>query len=495
MRILEQQKYLRLLPNEQDKFDTSRYLGIKQKKNDVWYTVENNLVNRIVLGLPIHPDHECNSLKSTVGLKDYQIEDVVKMLRLDRVLNANPMGLGKTIEAIRYLEELNCNTVCIVTPKIIMHQWVKKIKQWWGRDAFIFESTDTPKIGEVWLVNYDKLRNEITNQKFRSVLWDAVILDEAHKIKNRNSQTAKAVKSLPAIRRVAMTGTPILRYVDDLWSILHFLDVQYSGISYWNFVNYFCNIEQTFFGNRITGLVQDPQKIEILNKLLAFVSVRNEGIEVAHGKSLELVQLPMCPAQKQLYRKEKQLLLNDLPANCTIANGAVLTTRLRQTTSWPGLFIADIPGPKFEWILETCQNHPDEKFVIFSAFSTVINGLIKYLHTNGITATDITGGNSGPVNQEHKQLFLGPNIQVLAGTIGAMGQGFDELQEVCRLMICIDRDWSPEIMHQAEERLHRLGQKYPVTVYYLECEHSFDQYVGKVNSIKAMDIREALKND
>ena len=84
---------------------------------------------------------------------------------------------------------------------------------------------------------------------------------------------------------------------------------------------------------------------------------------------------------------------------------------------------------------------------------------------------------------------------MLAGTIGAMGQGYDDLQRVCRLMIFIDRDWSPEIMNQAEDRLHRMGQDNPVNIYYLECQGSFDQHVGRINQNKANDIRSALNDE
>ena len=219
------------------------------------------------------------------------------------------------------------------------------------------------------------------------------------------------------------------------------------------------------------------------------------AVEVAKGKTRETVLLPMTKKQRELYRKEKDLLLDQLPDTLTIANGAVLTMRLMQTTSWPGLYIENEPGPKFEWILESCINNPKEKFVVFSVFEKTISALVQYLNDNGVSAVSITGKNKAETNEINKRLFVDKSTQVLAGTIGAMGQGYDELQHVCRLMIFIDRDWSPEIMAQAEDRLHRKGQDNPVSIFYLECQGSFDQHVGRVNRNKAEDIREALKNE
>lgn len=493
MKVSVDGKYIKVLPQE-TMLDTELLLGWRQRKGDPWIVAENNIVNRIVLGLPINLQKTHYPPQHTELLEPYQIADVDKALGLQHYLNANPMGLGKTPETVRYLKEKKARTALIVTPKIIRHQWQHQLKFWGGFEAHIYENQKVIDEG-IWIINYDKLRTEKTRLKFRRFQWEYLILDEAHKIKSRNSLQTKAVKELPAAHRIALTGTPILRYVDDLWSILHFLDESYSGISYWAFRDYFCEMQHTPWGDNITGLTRNPAKVAILNQLMSHISIRNNAIEVAKGKTKETVLLPMTKKQRELYRKEKDLLLDQLPETLTIANGAVLTMRLMQTTSWPGLYIENEPGPKFEWILETCINNPKEKFVVFSVFEKTIAALVKYLNDSGVSAVSITGKNKAEENEVNKRLFVDKGVQVLAGTIGSMGQGYDELQHVCRLGIVIDRDWSPEIMEQAEDRLHRKGQDHPVCIYYLECTGSFDQHVGRVNRNKAADIREALKND
>ena len=500
MKIVPSGKYFRVLPDSEleARHMRHRLMGWRQRKDDPWIVAEDNLVNRIVLDQKpsfVMWDRAFTAPASDSRLKDYQNDDVFRMTWLRHCLNANPMGLGKTVEAIIALKHMNAQSVCIVVPKIIRQQWVDQIKYWWGRDAEIYEKQVSLEPGKIYVINYDKLRNEKILTKFRRFRWDVLVLDEVHKIKSRESKQSIAVKLIPSARRIALSGTPILRYVDDLWSILNFLGEEYSGKSYWAFAEYFCEIEKTPWGNKIVGTTDDPYRQAMLKQLLSLFMIRHESIEVAYGKTQETVRLPMTKEQRNLYRKEKQLLLDQLPENCTVSNGAVLAMRLRQTTSWPGLFIEDEPGPKFEWIYEQCANNPKEQFLVFTVFEQTAAALSQWLFNKSVRAVSITGKKSAYENEMSKATFLRGRAQVLVGTIGAMGQGYDGLQQVSRTVIFVDRDWSPEIMSQAEERLHRMGQKQQVNVYYLECQGSFDQHVGKINMNKSEGIRRALEDD
>ena len=85
----------------------------------------------------------------------------------------------------------------------------------------------------------------------------------------------------------------------------------------------------------------------------------------------------------------------------------------------------------------------------------------------------LTGKLKDVDKEENKKEFIEGIARVLIGTIGAMGTGTDGLQYASHTAIFIDRDWSPEIMKQCEDRLNRRGQKYKVNIYVLECEKSF----------------------
>lgn len=509
MKIEVIDKYIHLTrePHEAP-IKANNFLGWRlAKASQSWdITIENNIVNRILLGMSTGlsqpKEHNADIIREDARLSGYQVDDINKMVTLRCCLNRNPMGLGKTVEAITTAKLLKTHSALIVAPKIVAGQWRDQIKTWWperSEDVFIYGATDSKRRrvvpGSIVIINYEKLLNENTLNKFKQFSWDILIADEAHKIKNPKSKRTIALKSIPAVRRHALTGTPILNKPDDLWSILHFLHWQYSGISYWNFVNYFCEVEDGFWGRKVTGLTKDAQHLDALKKLVDEISVYN-SLGVAQGKTVETVRLEMSAAQKKLYIDMKNLVLEELPATATIPNGAVLTIRLSQATSWPGLFLdSKEPGPKFEWICAMCEDNPEEKFVVFTRFEHTARALGIFLEMNNISSVQLTGKIKDVDKEANKKKFIEGNARVLIGTIGAMGQGTDGLQYASHTAIFIDRDWSPEIMKQCEDRLNRRGQKYKVNIYVLECEKSFDQHVGKINQHKADDIREALSKD
>ena len=486
----------------------NKFLGwrLPRKNQNCDVVIEDNFVNRIILGLDSglgQPTYKnAQLIKQDTRLEGYQICDINKMVTLKSCLNRNPMGLGKTVEAITTARILNAKSVLIVVPKIVASQWRDQIKVWWPErsdDVFVFGATNAKKRkivqGSIVIINYEKLLNESNLNKFRQFSWDVLIADEAHKIKNPHSKRTTALKAVPAVRKYALTGTPILNKPDDLWSILHFLDWRYSGISYWNFVNYFCEVEDGFWGRKVIGLTRVPERLEVLKKLLDAISVHNT-LNVAQGKTVETVRLEMTTAQRKLYKDMKNLVLEELPENAQIANGAVMTIRVVQAPSWPGLFLGpEEPGPKFEWIAAMCEDNPDEKFVVFSRFEQSARALGEFLKSREVKSVQLTGQVKDVDKELNKKQFIEGDARVLIGTIGAMGQGTDGLQYASHTAIFIDRDWSPEIMKQCEDRLNRRGQRFKVNIYILECEKSFDQYVGRVNQHKADDIREALQRD
>ena len=124
MKIIQSGKYFRVLPDSEIEARPLRHrlMGWRQRKGDPWIVAEDNLVNRIVLGQSLRLIAEMPPVLLDERLKEYQKQDVSIMCQLQHCLNANPMGLGKTVETIKALEALQAETICIVTPKIIRYQ-------------------------------------------------------------------------------------------------------------------------------------------------------------------------------------------------------------------------------------------------------------------------------------------------------------------------------------------------------------------------------------
>lgn len=484
------------------------FINAKEVKGSDYYLVENCLINQIVMEmygvkdavkLPSLDDVYSYKLSFPENLKDYQYSDVQKMSVLNCVANFNRMGYGKTVEACKAMRELQVSNAVIVAPKTVLLQWKKQVEHWCpdlkGR-VDIFNANWQPNKNRVVLINYEKLINDKNLQKLKRFTWDVIIADEAHRIKNRKSKRSKAVRSIPGRVKWAMTGTPITRLADDLWGILNFLGSYYSSKSYWNFVYYFCDVEDGFFGINVKGLTSNVFRLEVLHEMLNRMAVINRDLGITPGKVRETVSLEMDSKQRKLYRDTKNLLLQELPEELTIANGAVLVTRLMQITSNPGQWLDGVEGVKFEYIKEFLKDNTDLKVVIFSKFEKTCATLQKYLKEASIKTVKYTGREDSVSRYENCQKFITDNsVQAIIGTIGAMGEGVDGLQDVASVVIFIDRDWSPELVAQAEDRLNRFGQKHEVLVQFLECDKTFDQKVARVNFKKAEDIRKALLDE
>lgn len=475
-------------------------LGAHAVKDDsTKIRVPDNYTNRIVLGMPLEAIKNNRQIVYEENLYDYQIEDVQKMINCTGFLNRNKPGWGKTIEAIVAAKNLNARRILVIAPASTLRQWQVQFDKWWperASDVKIVQSKDTSLPGDICIVNPEKVVSAKFRNKFTSCIWDVLIVDEAHILKNRKSLRTKVIKTIPARFRWAMTGTPILRHVDDLWSILDFLNPQYAGGSYWNFVRYYCEVETTYFGEQIKGLTTNSAHVATLFNILSSISCYHAKRKTKHGKTSIPVTLTMEKQQAKLYSNVRKLVLSELPDEMTIANGAVLVTRLLQVTSAPSMFDPKITGVKFEWILDFLENNPDEKVVIYSRFERALSRLGDFLTKNGVRWVTFTGKVDRKLREKYKQDFIhDESLHVMLGTIQALGVGVDELQKAAHICIFIDKDFLPDINNQCEDRLNRDGQSEEVICYYLDCEKTWDLHVTKTNEMRMSDIRRLLQEE
>lgn len=480
-----------------------KLLGITVSKDGSEVKVYDNWVNRIVLDYPLpaaKDSVEVATQHNGKTLKAFQVEDVRRMLTHSFALNRNKMGAGKTVEAIALFKELKRNdTILVICPKPIIKQWVVRLSEWWPERTqdIVSNKNHMQSIrGKIVVTNYESLTSKTVGKLLTSAHWDILCIDEAHMIKNRKRARTQAAHSLMADYRLAMTGTPVLRNPDDLFSLFYFLSPSITGSSYWKFVEYFCNITEDFYGVHVTGLTKDKFRVDVLQKILNHLSVYNE-IEVANGKEQITVELEMDKAQKKLYDNIRKLILEELPETLTIPNGAVLITRLLQTTSCPKVLDKKMGvGVKFEWINSLLEVDPELKIVVYSKFSKVIEEFATYAAENKIGCVTYTGNNTTLQNEAAKNKFINKsNVRVIAGTIDALGTGIDGLQTASNVCVFIDRDTRPGINEQAEDRLHRSGQTDKVLCYYLKCCKTADERIAQLNLNRLEDIKTLLMED
>src|SRR5262249_5293580 len=158
----------------------------------------------------------------------YQLDGIAFLMPRDSALLADEMGLGKTMQAIVALRLLFhaglINRALIVCPKPLVHNWSRELRTWAAHLPFEAIGGTTHARRAQWLVsncplklvNYEMLTRDAALVEDERVRFDVVVLDEAQRIKNRDSKTAQVVRSLHRGRSWALTGTPIENRPDDL---------------------------------------------------------------------------------------------------------------------------------------------------------------------------------------------------------------------------------------------------------------------------------------
>lgn len=464
--------------------------------------LEDNLFNRVYLQYKVEEllqlsRGECAPSLNPL-LRDYQIKDVLQMLPLNQVFNRNKPGYGKTFEAVEYCRLKGLQDILVVCPKSVAPQWTEQFLKWWPE----------VNLEKLLVTNYEQLtprnvapkgsRKKILHPsqlwlKCKCKVWDIIILDESHRIKSNSAQITNAIKDLPSTHRMCLSGTPILGHPNDLWSQLHFLNPQWSGNNYWAFTTRFCEIEKSNWGNKPIGLTPSKKAQDLLTKVLSLVSVGGENHKVTQGKNIIPIKLPMDLQQKTLYRSIVKLALEDLEKRgLTVKNAMDQIIKQQQVTTNCCKFEGCKHNPKFEWVRDWLEDNEGEPLVVFSKFAETAKALQQFLKMGEL----YIGEMSAKERLSTKEKFI-KNVattRVLIGTIGALGTGVDGLQQVCRNVCFLDRDWTPGINEQAEDRVNRSGQVGMTNVWILHMQSTIDEYVDKVQNKKAEDIEEVFKN-
>jgi non-specific serine/threonine protein kinase len=426
-------------------------------------------------------------------LFEFQANDVRFMLENPNCLNANEMGLGKTLETVATFKLLNPTNAIIISPKTVLLHWQEEFEKWAPEWAPYVTVNPThisfERKKEILIIQYEKLYNGQLLENMKCKLWDLMAVDEAHRIKNASTPRTQKVKTIPCRLRQALTGTPILNRPNDLWSILDWVDERIVGPSYYDFEQTFCRFQENEYGRRPVGLTENAESQELLRQLLATCSVRHLKSDALPGLPKKLpvqtIHLEMDKDQYKLYKNVRDLNFEKLPEKITIPNAAVKNMRLLQVCSNPGMYV-DCSNPKFEFVLAMLDENPTRKLLVYSYFKDTVYALRAFLGQHGYDCAVVTGETN---DRDHQVKWFTHNdyVQVFAATIGSV-QGLDGLQYGCSTEVFFEEPPSPGERDQAVDRLARIGQTEAVTIYDLQCVHSIDQHNREIVEVKAEDL-------
>jgi len=433
-------------------------------------------------------------------LRRDQIQGAKRLRELNRGLLCDEMGLGKTRESIAAAAQKKNRKILIITlNRVLCESWAQEIKKMLGDDQKIEVYDSLVKCDCRWtVINYDSARINRNMSILLSNHWDIVIVDEAHKCKNRKRKTKGGMSTnFDLVDKLSrhcnglylLTGTPTKGNPSDVWPLLHFIDrKKYS--SYWRWAENYIVYSQGYFGREIIGY----QNLDLLNDELSEYMIRRKTQEVFKNlpdKNIHIVKCNMLEKQETMYNQMVKDFVSEVGSGVYVTASAQVSRlmRLRQIATCPISVIDpdganvefDIPSGKMKVLSDTVQNiinKTDGKLIIFSNWSRVAEYTYRLLSQS--LDCDIalyTGKMSKRDLIESKRSFQeDKNTRVFIGTIGASGTGLT--LTAADHVIFLDRAWNPDDNKQAENRAYgRANDPHGIDVSILITEGTVDELI------------------
>jgi SNF2 family DNA or RNA helicase len=381
----------------------------------------------------------------------YQLKGIAFLMPRHAALIADEMGLGKTMQTIIALRLLfhagMVRRVLVVCPKPLVVNWTRELRTWGEDVPFEVVGGDLAARRATWfaskcplkLVNYELLTRDADLVADERVHFDVVVLDEAQRIKNRESKTSQVVRSLRRERSWAMTGTPIENRTDDLVNIFAYLDPE-----------------------RIPP--ETPAKL--LPQLTSDCILRRVKEEVATDippKVIRDAHLELTAAQRAAYeRAEKDgvVQLNALGDTITVQHVFELVMRLKQICNFDP---ATGQSAKVEQLAADMAEVAESgrKAIVFSQWVEPLERLATLLEPFG----PLLFHGKIPHRERHAILDrfrtdASKHLILMSYGTGSVGLNL----QFANYVFLFDRWWNPAVEDQAINRAHRLGQKEPVFV-------------------------------
>jgi SNF2 family DNA or RNA helicase len=381
----------------------------------------------------------------------YQMEGIAFLFARESAILADEMGLGKTMQAITTVRMLllssELQNVLLICPKPLVTNWVREFRQWAPEIPVAVIEGDSAKRNWIWsnpqapvkIANYELLMRDHETVHEQELHFDLVILDEAQRIKNRNSSTSEIVRSIPRDRSWALTGTPIENSVEDLVSIFEFLS---------------------------PGYLRDDMHLKSLGKATRDYILRRTKDKVLTDMPPKLfrpAELELTADQRASYKSAEEdgiVHLSDLGESVTIHHVFELVLRLKQICNFDPLTGASAKLERLEADMEEIAAS-GQKAIIFSQWVETLD----YLNERLAAYRPLQYHGRIPSNQRDgviDRFKNDPKHKIILMSYGAGAVGLN--LQFCHYVFLFDRWWNPAVEDQAINRAHRLGVKQPVTV-------------------------------
>lgn len=396
----------------------------------------------------------------------YQYEGIAWLFSQKSALLADEMGLGKTMQTITALRLLlrsgQVNRICLCCPKPLIPNWQREFRTWAEELPVTTIEGDSARRMMQWkmnvpilLANYELLVRDMETMKDDMPKFDLLVLDEAQRIKNRGSVTAKTARAVPRRRSWALTGTPIENRPEELASLYEFMEIiPPHGTPD---LRQLTRLAKSYILRRTKDLVMKdlPPRLD-----------RDEILELA-------------PAQRYAYdqaEKEGIIQLNELGESITVQHVFELVLRLKQIANYDPYTGESTKLERLEADMEEIAASGG-KAILFSQWTNTISWLEEKLARFKplIYHGKIPVKKREPVLARFKE-DPNANLLMMSYATGAVGLNL----QFAGYVFLYDRWWNPAVEDQAINRAHRIGQKTKVIVTKFISKDTIEERIDRV---------------
>ncbi len=439
-----------------------------------------------VAGIRKNPkNHPLRKTLLKTDLLPYQLDGIAFAAAAGRAILADDMGLGKTIQGIGVAELLSrhasISKVLVVCPASLKSQWRIEIKRFSNRSCQLVLGSAKERPAQYdndrffTICNYEQvLRDFLSIERVR---WDLIILDEGQRIKNWEAKTSRVIKALNSPFALVLSGTPLENRIDELFSVVEFIDDRRLGPAF-RFFNRHRVVDEK---GRLLGY----KNLDDLRKKLKPILLRRtrQGvIKDLPPRTNRILRIPPTEEQLDLQKGHRQIIQTIIQKKYLTEmdllrlQKALLMCRMCANST----FLVDKEPPGYssklkelELLLDQLMAEEDRKVVLFSEWTTMLNLIEPILQKLKLTYVRLDGSvpqkkRQGLMHQFQKdpdcKLFITTN----AGSTGLNLQA-------ANTVINVDLPWNPAVLEQRIGRAHRMGQKRPVQVFLLVTEDTLEE--------------------
>ncbi|MEZ4741586.1 MAG: DEAD/DEAH box helicase [Bdellovibrionota bacterium] len=451
-------------------------------------------------------------------LYSYQREGVERALSRGRFLLGDEMGLGKTVQGVAFAECLlkdgQVGRALLICPSALKDQWCKEWKSISNRDVTVVAGSPEERgqiyrsDSQVFIINYELLLRDL--ETLHELDFDLVLVDEAQRFKNYDTETSRRIKTLQPNFRLILTGTPMENRIEELVSLLDWIKPAALG-PYWRVGAEIQLIDDengerkgvknlSAIRDRIQPLFLRRTRSEVLNDLPSrsdaaiSVPISEEQKDIHDAFAVRVLRFMKISEVRPLTPDEHIRLMALLTKMRIVSNGIA---QLEFDSFWPDFKDQEHPEKHFEsMFMPKLQEFrrlveglitQEVKIVVFSQWQRMLKlchwAVSDLLDEAGLEAVFFTGRENQRKRAVNIRLFHeDKNVKLFFAT-DAGGVGVN-LQRAANICINLELPWNPAVLEQRIGRIYRIGQKHPIQIFNLISAGCIEERISSLISQK-----------